>query len=617
METNKIVPYGYGRWFAGKVKSTGTKESWHPQSESIRMADNTKIQWCDNTVNPIMGCGGCELFPNPGEVLGAIDKSVEEVASGWKSGNAKTLYKDLIGKAYDAIDNPVSRHKRAVTTTNLWHLRDRFVEAVVARHGTEAAHGVERAIEQQITCYAAKLHLNKGLSLVNPIRKTHKGYAPTFEALARFEGRVESTPGKPDLLGRRDPDRPWMDLLPRLIFVSDMGDALSRKSDFPYLKSDVIKPIESELGRRHLWLWLTKRPQLMAEFAREIGGLPDNICAMTTVTGHDKTSLDRIDQLRNVDARVKGLSIEPLWERIPPKNLKLDGIDWVIVGGESGSGETHTRPFALEWAEELHDHCAANGVAFFLKQLGRCPTRSGKAFHLKNPHGGDWNEWPDDSLRVREFPMYFHNYRKNERVECSTLRRVTKGGLTPGEKEDFKRLDKKVNKFAKDMVHAAMALYEIRDRRLYRARHKTFSEYCEAVHQLSRHYVNRLIQAGKIGAEVVPIVTNMGLPAPENEAQLRELARLPDTESQIAVYRQACAATEMPDKAPTALQISHAITNHQGSAAEAPPQPKPLSPTQRLAGARAALKELDERLDGVELPKAATEVLERLRAALK
>jgi hypothetical protein len=66
-----------------------------------------------------------------------------------------------------------------------------------------------------------------------------------------------------------------------MIFVSDMGDALSAKGDFPFLKSDLMPAIRSDAGKRHLWLWLTKRPGRMAEFAMAIGGFPENVCAMT------------------------------------------------------------------------------------------------------------------------------------------------------------------------------------------------------------------------------------------------------------------------------------------------------------------------------------------------
>ncbi len=121
-------------------------------------------------------------------------------------------------------------------------------------------------------------------------------------------------------------------------------------------------------------------------------------------------TLDRVDTLREVKAHCRGLSIEPLWERIPPEDLDLTGIDWVIGGGESGSGAL-TRPFHTEWAEELHAHCRKHGVAFFLKQLGRNPVIGGKPVRLSNPHGGDWSEWPAH-LRVREYPAYLHNYRK-------------------------------------------------------------------------------------------------------------------------------------------------------------------------------------------------------------
>lgn len=90
----------------------------------------------------------------------------------------------------------------------------------------------------------------------------------------------------PDLLGQSNSKTPWKDRLSRLVFVSDMGDALSSKVDFEFLKDDLISAVTSKEGKRHLWLWLTKRPERMALFAEEIGGLPENMCAMTTLTGH-------------------------------------------------------------------------------------------------------------------------------------------------------------------------------------------------------------------------------------------------------------------------------------------------------------------------------------------
>lgn len=213
---------------------------------------------------------------------------------------------------------------------------------------------------------------------------------------------------KRDLLGINDPEKPWMDGLPRLVFVSDMGDAFSRESDFEFLEKEVIEPIQSPEGMRHFWLWLTKRPHRMGRFGERIGGFPENVCAMTTVTGPDY--LDRIDQLRKVRAKVRGLSLEPLWERIPPEKLNLEGISWLILGGESGRRE-FVRPFDLSWARELRDYCQQQGVSFFLKQIGRKPIQGGKVFKAQDTHGGDWDEWPED-LRVREMPEAFRPFRK-------------------------------------------------------------------------------------------------------------------------------------------------------------------------------------------------------------
>lgn len=111
---------------------------------------------------------------------------------------------------------------------------------------------------------------------------------------------------------------------------------------------------------------------------------------------------------------MRGLSLAPLWERVPANRLNLDGISWVIVGGESGRKD-FVRPFHLKWAEEIHEYCQNQGVAFFLKQLGRVPCLGGDALILQDSHGGDWEEWSQE-LRVREFPEYFFAYRSPERL---------------------------------------------------------------------------------------------------------------------------------------------------------------------------------------------------------
>ena len=158
-------------------------------------------------------------------------------------------------------------------------------------------------------------------------------------------------------------------------------------------------PVASAQGSRHIWLWVSKRPARMAEFSRWLDDhgveWPERLVAMTTVTGPE--TVGRIAQLRQVNSRYRGLSFEPLWAEVTPE---LDGIDWAIVGGESGG---IARPFHLEWMEQLRDICHKSRVAFFAKQAGRRPFFRGQPLNLVDPHGGDWNEWPEH-LRVRELP---------------------------------------------------------------------------------------------------------------------------------------------------------------------------------------------------------------------
>jgi protein gp37 len=93
---------------------------------------------------------------------------------------------------------------------------------------------------------------------------------------------------------------------------------------------------------------------------------------------------------------VKFLSVEPLLGPIP--NINLTGIDWVIVGGESGG---NSRPMELEWVSGIRSECERQGVPLFVKQTGEKLARRLK---LKSKKGGDPTEWPAD-LRVRQFPL--------------------------------------------------------------------------------------------------------------------------------------------------------------------------------------------------------------------
>lgn len=170
------------------------------------------------------------------------------------------------------------------------------------------------------------------------------------------------------------------------------------------------------------WLLLTKRPENIprmwtlpvgATYIPEAGAMNDNTMYRrentwlgTSISDQATadTEIGKLLQCRHL-APVLFLSVEPLLERV---NLQLDGIDWVIVGGESGGG---CRPCELGWIVDVVEQCQAAGVPCFVKQLGghaildvRFDRRSpGWSRRLGHPKGGDMSEWPD-AVCVREFP---------------------------------------------------------------------------------------------------------------------------------------------------------------------------------------------------------------------
>lgn len=249
------------------------------------------------------------------------------------------------------------------------------------------------------TCYAGNLHT---------LRRGHKGYAPDFLTPTMFPGRLAKLARQKSLEGVARSDKPWLDGHRRMIFVSDMGDALSQSIPFSYLYDEIILAATSEAGLRHDWLWLTKQPQEMAEFChwlRKSVGLPwpANVWVGTSITvpGY----LKRVEHLRNVgdEKTTRFLSIEPQRARIEPERLasELVGIRWVIQGGASG---TNAHQFDVAWAREVRDVVVLAGKVYFLKQLGAHPVDAGVELDLRDSHGGDWSEWAEE-FRIRRVPI--------------------------------------------------------------------------------------------------------------------------------------------------------------------------------------------------------------------
>ena len=146
---------------------------------------------------------------------------------------------------------------------------------------------------------------------------------------------------------------------PQMIFVNSMSDLFHHE-----VSTEFIQKIFDVMRRAdwHIFQILTKRPKRLAQLESEIDWPPNVWMGVTVETEKFQW---RIDNLRQCGAPIKFLSLEPLLGPIP--DLRLDGIDWAIVGGESGPG---ARPIKEEWVLDLRDQCLAAEVAFFFKQWG-------------------------------------------------------------------------------------------------------------------------------------------------------------------------------------------------------------------------------------------------------
>ena len=165
----------------------------------------------------------------------------------------------------------------------------------------------------------------------------------------------------------------------RFVFVNSMSDLFHE--DIPL---DYIQRVFSVMraASQHQFQVLTKRAERLAELAANIEFAP-NIWMGVSV--ENAAYAKRIDHLRRVPAHIRFLSVEPLLG--PIDDLSLEGIHWVIVGGESGR---RARPMAPEWVRSIRDQCKGAKVPFFFKQWGGVfKSRTGRELD-----GRTWDEMP-------------------------------------------------------------------------------------------------------------------------------------------------------------------------------------------------------------------------------
>ena len=222
-------------------------------------------------------------------------------------------------------------------------------------------HGCSRVSAGCDNCYAERLSLQKGFTKLpwtgenaeqNVMLKSHKLREP---------------------YRLKEPSR---------VFVNSMSDVFH-----PRIPDDYISQMFEVMNDlpQHQFQILTKRPRRAAKWK---GPWTPNIWMGTSV--ENKKTLFRINQLRQCEAQILFLSIEPLLEQLG--KLDLSNINWVIVGGESGPGY---RPMCHSWAREIRDQCVVNEIPFFFKQSAAYRTELGIELEEADGTKQIWQQFPD------------------------------------------------------------------------------------------------------------------------------------------------------------------------------------------------------------------------------
>ena len=176
---------------------------------------------------------------------------------------------------------------------------------------------------------------------------------------------------------------------PRLVFVNSMSDLFHES-----VPDRFVETVFEVMNRatQHTFQVLTKRPRRVARLNSKLKWT-QNIWLGTSI--ESDRWISRLDELKSTSAQIKFLSLEPLLA--PLSDLDLNGIDWVIVGGESGPA---CRPMERAWVRDIRDNCVESRVAFFFKQWGGVfKKRTGRVLD-----GRTWDDMPTTVAQISGSP---------------------------------------------------------------------------------------------------------------------------------------------------------------------------------------------------------------------
>lgn len=254
-------------------------------------------------------------------------------------------------------------------------------------------------------CYAIPFAARLALMGQAAYQGLTRGTGPS----AVWTGRVNMAPNWQKKLGT-------FDRTGQLVFVNSMSDFWHE-----HATAEMRRAVLEEMRKwpQHGFQVLTKRPENIQPMLDEMhemgtlhGRLPENFWLGCTVEDQQRAD-ERIPLITAVQARIRFLSVEPLLERVTLAG-KLEGIHWVIVGGESGPG---ARPMEADWVRQLRDECAEAGVPMFFKQWGHWRNNPLALEAPTGMTGAQWVELADgvgkggsklDGVEVKQLPLEWH-----------------------------------------------------------------------------------------------------------------------------------------------------------------------------------------------------------------
>jgi protein gp37 len=424
------------------------------------------------------------------------------------------------------------------------------------------------------------------------------------------------------------------------VFCASLSDVFEEHPALPELREDLWRLIKRTPFLD--WMILTKRAENIATMLpTDWGAGYENVCLMVSVE-NQKWFDKRVTLLRAIPAKYRALSVEPLVGHVRMPAGSLDGIDLVIVGGES---DKDARPMNPNWVRHIRDACAKEGVDFFFKQWGNwTPDKAHAEADLSN--GAYYPDYEAEPILLSSVAgeaarkaivktpgnqtVYFAKSKKGTGSQldgkhhkdhpflASRIKKTTTPvilPLTKSEKEELESLEVIVSSGLKSFWEAGKALRKIRDRGLYRDTHKTFEDYCHDKWEMSRAEAYRQIGAASV---IEDISTSSPTILPTTISQTRPLLKLKTAEERRSAWGE---VTKTPGRAITAEVVKDAVESIRKPAGKRKTKaaPKPAKAAAPTYPVREKFKKLTDDLEAAANSanlKKITELLPKLKALL-